>query len=73
MTELNITEEEAKYIRARFKTTSGYDNLIKAVPSFKIFLEELPEVKKPILYELDLIVRDALCELRGLSHGTLDF
>lgn len=65
MLELNITKEEAKHIRTRFENTNGYDNLIKEFPNFKIFLEELPKIKKPILYELEIMVRDALCEIRG--------
>lgn len=61
------TSVEAEYIRRRFRTTTGYQNLIKYFPEFDKLLDELPEVKRPPLHELKIMLCDALSEIRKVS------
>lgn len=66
------TPKEAEYIRQRFRTTPTYANLAKHFPNFDRLLDELPEIKRPPLHELKIMLCDALCEVRGLPHGSIE-
>jgi len=72
---VSLYEDEATYVKDRFRRNPHYDKLSEAFPYIDIVLEELPDISNvyKLIWEIRAMMADAVCEARHLPHGSLIF
>jgi hypothetical protein len=71
----SMTVAEADYVRQRFRSRPEYADLALAFPKVEKVLNELPDFSNAfmLIYEIQTMMADAVCEIRQLKYGSLKF